>query len=121
MYVFRFGERLAEELGVPVFLYGAAASQEYRRTMPQIRAGEYEGLSERLQQERWAPDFGPARFVPSWGGTVTGVRNFLIAYNVNILGTKEQAHRSVGPTEIYGIVVGFNRLFTKSCTRLART
>ncbi|XP_043240383.1 formimidoyltransferase-cyclodeaminase-like [Amphibalanus amphitrite] len=90
----RFGERLAAELGVPVFLYGAACSRgEYRRTMPQIRAGEYEALSDRLQDERWAPDFGPAQFVPKWGATVTGVRKFLIAYNVNILGTKEQAHR----------------------------
>lgn len=39
------------------------------------------------------PDFGPARFVPQWGATVTGARKFLIAYNVNVLGIKEQAHR----------------------------
>ncbi|XP_037075723.1 formimidoyltransferase-cyclodeaminase-like isoform X2 [Pollicipes pollicipes] len=89
----RFGERLAQELGVPVFLYGAASSRDYRRTMPQIRAGEYEGLRERLAEARWTPDFGPAEFVPGWGATVTGVRKFLIAYNVNVLGTKEQAHR----------------------------
>ena len=59
----------------------------------QIRAGEYEGLEEKLQKPEWAPDFGPATFVPSWGGTVTGVRKFLIAYNVNLVSTKEQAHR----------------------------
>ena len=41
----------------------------------------------------WAPDFGEATFVPSWGATVTGVRKFLIAYNINMLSTKEQAHR----------------------------
>lgn len=39
------------------------------------------------------PDFGPALFVPSWGATVTGARKFLIAYNVNLISTKEQAHR----------------------------
>ena len=39
------------------------------------------------------PDFGPAAFVPEWGATVAGARDFLIAYNVNVLGTKEQAHR----------------------------
>jgi len=89
----RFGARLAEELSVPLFLYGAASTKDYRRTMPQIRAGEYEALAQRLQEARWAPDFGPAAFVPRWGATVTGVRNFLIAYNVNVLGTKEQAHR----------------------------
>jgi hypothetical protein len=43
--------------------------------------------------EKPAPDFGEAKFVPSWGGTVTGVRKFLIAYNVNMVCTKEQAHR----------------------------
>ena len=42
---------------------------------------------------RWAPDYGPAAFVPEWGATAAGARGFLIAYNVNILGTKEQAHR----------------------------
>ena len=48
--------------------------------MPQIRAGEYEGLQEKLQdEEHWRPDFGPSKFVPGWGATVTGVRNFLIA------------------------------------------
>lgn len=46
-----------------------------------------------LKQDDWAPDFGPAAFVPSWGATVTGARKFLIAYNVNLIGTKEQAHR----------------------------
>eukprot|EP00091_Calanus_sinicus_P013972 TRINITY_DN3113_c0_g1_i1.p1 TRINITY_DN3113_c0_g1~~TRINITY_DN3113_c0_g1_i1.p1 ORF type:complete len:376 (-),score=118.14 TRINITY_DN3113_c0_g1_i1:562-1689(-) len=89
----KFGARLAKEVGVPVFLYGAASETEYRKTMPQIRAGEYEGLEDKLKEERWAPDFGCSTFVPSWGGTVTGVRKFLIAYNINMLSTKEQAHR----------------------------
>ena len=43
-----FGRRLADEVGVPVFLYGAASTQDYRKTMPQIRAGEYEGLKEKV-------------------------------------------------------------------------
>lgn len=46
-----------------------------------------------LTKSEWAPDFGPATFVPSWGATVTGARKFLVAYNVNLLSTKEQAHR----------------------------
>ena len=45
----KFGARLAEEVGVPVFLYGAASETEYRKTMPQIRAGEYEGLEEKVR------------------------------------------------------------------------
>lgn len=46
-----------------------------------------------LKRDEWAPDFGPALFVPSWGATVTGARKFLIAYNLNLISTKEQAHR----------------------------
>jgi glutamate formiminotransferase/formiminotetrahydrofolate cyclodeaminase len=88
-----FGRRLAEAFGVPVFLYEAAATQPHRKALKQIRAGEYEGLAEKLTRPEWAPDYGPARFVPEWGATVTGARFFLIAYNVNVLGTKEQAHR----------------------------
>ena len=88
-----FGRRAAEELAIPVYLYEAAASQPHRRTLSQIRAGEYEGLAEKIGRPDWQPDFGPARFLPGWGATVTGARHFLIAYNVNLLATKEQAHR----------------------------
>lgn len=46
-----------------------------------------------LKKPQWKPDFGPGEFVPSWGATAVGARKFLIAYNVNILATKNQAHR----------------------------
>ncbi|XP_076975363.1 formimidoyltransferase-cyclodeaminase isoform X2 [Tamandua tetradactyla] len=88
-----FGQRLAEELHVPVYLYGEAARSASRRTLPAIRAGEYEALPKKLTQAEWAPDFGPSSFVPSWGATATGARKFLIAFNVNLLSTREQAHR----------------------------
>ncbi|KAH3706117.1 hypothetical protein DPMN_065497 [Dreissena polymorpha] len=88
-----FGEKLAIELGVPVYLYAEAAIDGHRKTLPQIRAGEYEGLPEKIHKPEWKPDFGPAEFVPTWGATVTGARKFLIAFNINLLGTKEQAHR----------------------------
>ncbi|KAF1456898.1 Formimidoyltransferase-cyclodeaminase, partial [Pygoscelis antarcticus] len=88
-----FGQRLAAELGVPVYLYGEAAREESRKALPAIRAGEYEALPEKLAKPEWAPDFGPPNFVPRWGATVTGARTFLIAYNVNLLCTKELAHR----------------------------
>jgi glutamate formiminotransferase/formiminotetrahydrofolate cyclodeaminase len=89
----KFGKRAAEELGVPFYLYEHAAKQDYRRKLPDVRQGEYEGLAERLKDPKWKPDFGPAELVPSWGATATGARMFLIAYNVNILGTSQQAHR----------------------------
>ena len=87
------GRRLGEELGVPVFLYEQAAKEDYRRKLPDVRQGEYEGLAERLKDPAWQPDFGPAEFVPGWGATAVGARNFLIAYNVNLMGTSNQAHR----------------------------
>jgi glutamate formiminotransferase/formiminotetrahydrofolate cyclodeaminase len=88
-----FGRRAAEEIGIPLYLYEEASDRDYRKKLPQIREGEYEGLAEKIKKPEWKPDFGPAEFVPEWGATVTGARFFLIAYNVNILGTKEQAHR----------------------------
>jgi len=88
-----FAKRASEELNIPIYLYEEASNIEYRKKLPQIREGEYEGLAEKIIKQEWKPDFGPAEFVPEWGATVTGARFFLIAYNVNILGTKEQAHR----------------------------
>ena len=46
-----------------------------------------------IQKSEWKPDYGPAEFLPTWGATIAGARKFLIAYNINILGTREQAHR----------------------------
>ncbi|KAL6115075.1 ftcd [Pungitius sinensis] len=88
-----FGQKLAEMLHVPVFLYGEAARKESRRNLPSVRSGEYEALPDKLKLSDWSPDFGPALFVPSWGATVTGARKFLVAFNVNLIATKEQAHR----------------------------
>lgn len=89
----RFGKRVGDELGVPVYLYEEASSNPDRKAMRQIRSGEYEGLNEKITKPEWKPDFGPQEFVPKSGASVTGARFFLIAYNVNVLGTKNQAHR----------------------------
>ena len=80
----RLGERVGRELGVPVYLYEAAASSPQRRNLADVRAGEYEKLSEKLADPAWRPDFGPAKFVPRSGAMVIGARSFLIAYNVNL-------------------------------------
>ncbi|MGM0599740.1 MAG: glutamate formimidoyltransferase [Candidatus Rifleibacteriota bacterium] len=89
----KFASKAAEELNVPFYLYEHSQEKEYRKKLPQIRKGEYEGISEKITQADWKPDYGPAEFVPSWGATATGARFFLIAYNINILGTHNQAHR----------------------------
>ena len=78
------GARVASELGIPVYLYEAAARKPERRNLAVVRAGEYEGLPEKLKNPRWAPDFGKAVFNPRSGATVIGAREFLIAYNINL-------------------------------------
>lgn len=93
-----FGKRLADELAVPVFLYEEAQTDPkmaYRKALKQIRAGEYEALRDKFENhaDQWTPDFGPCKFVPRWGATQAGARFFLIAYNINVYGTKEQAHK----------------------------
>lgn len=89
----RFGKRVGEELGVPIYLYEEASENPDRKALKQIRAGEYEGIKNKINKPEWKPDFGPQKFIAKSGATVTGARFFLIAYNVNILGTKEQAHK----------------------------
>ncbi len=76
-----------------VYLYAESQPNKKRSELPDIRKGEYEALSEKLRSLDMQPDFGPSDFVPSWGATCVGAREFLIAYNINVLGTKEQAHR----------------------------
>jgi glutamate formiminotransferase/formiminotetrahydrofolate cyclodeaminase len=80
----RVGSGIAMELGVPVFLYEAAATRPERKSLADIRSGEYEGLRAKLASPEWAPDFGSASFVPRWGATAVGAREFLIAYNVSL-------------------------------------
>ncbi len=80
----RLGRRVGEELGIPVYLYGAAASRPERRRLPDIRKGEYEALAVKLQDPDFAPDFGEARFNEKSGATAVGARPFLIAWNINV-------------------------------------
>ncbi|MCF6247995.1 MAG: glutamate formimidoyltransferase [Desulfobacula sp.] len=88
-----FAKRAADELGIPLYLYEESSTKDYRKKLPQIREGQYEAIKDRITTREWKPDFGPARFVPDWGATITGARFFLIAYNVNLLSTPNQAHR----------------------------
>jgi glutamate formiminotransferase / formiminotetrahydrofolate cyclodeaminase len=80
----RLGKRVGEELKIPVYLYEKAAKDKSRANLAVIRTGEYEGFVEKIKQPDWKPDFGPAVFNEKSGATVIGVRDFLIAYNVNL-------------------------------------
>lgn len=81
------GKEVGEWLGIPVYLYGEAAMIPERHLLSDIRKGEYESLPEKLKDEKWRPDYGPAEFNDTArraGATVIGAREFLIAYNVNL-------------------------------------
>ncbi len=80
----KLGQRVGDELEIPVYLYEYAASSPERQNLANVRAGEYEGLEEKLKDPQWKPDLGPARFDAGAGATVIGARKFLIAYNVNL-------------------------------------
>lgn len=75
----KLGKRVGEELGIPVYLYEYAATEEKRRNLANCRAGEYEGLKDKLKDPQWKPDFGPAEFnnrVKTTGATAIGARDF---------------------------------------------
>jgi glutamate formiminotransferase / formiminotetrahydrofolate cyclodeaminase len=77
-------KRVGEELSIPVFLYEHSATADDRHNLATVRAGEYEGMDEKLQDPHWAPDFGPSKLNVTSGVTAIGCRNFLIAYNFNL-------------------------------------
>ncbi len=86
----RVGRAIGEELGIPVYLYGEAASSEARRNLAKVRRGQFEGLAAKLDRPEWTPDFGPDRAHPTAGAVAVGARGFLVAFNV-VLGTDDLA------------------------------
>jgi glutamate formiminotransferase len=76
----RVGESLGS-LGIPVYLYGSAATTQHRRSLPDIRRGGYEGVASRLEDPLWKPDYGPKTLDPHRGAVAVGARPFLVAFN----------------------------------------
>ncbi len=95
VYARRLAQRMGEELGISVYCYEFAAFTEERRSLANCRAGEYEGLNEKLAKPEWKPDFGPALLNERAGATAVGARNFLIAYNVNLNTTSVRRANSI--------------------------
>lgn len=78
----RLGQRMGEELQIPVFLYEEAATRPERQNLADVRRGEFEGIRELIATDpAHEPDFGPRRMGPA-GATAVGARAFLIAFNV---------------------------------------
>jgi glutamate formiminotransferase/glutamate formiminotransferase/formiminotetrahydrofolate cyclodeaminase len=74
-------DRLGDELGLPVFLYGALAGG---RTRAELRRGGIEGLHGRVAAGALSPDFGPARLRPKTGAVLVAARPPLVAFNVEL-------------------------------------
>ncbi|MDE5606011.1 MAG: glutamate formimidoyltransferase, partial [Bacteroidales bacterium] len=83
-YARRLAKRIGEELGISVYCYESAAFDPKRRNLAYCRAGEYEGLKEKLATAEGKPDFGPAEFNAFSGATAVGARDFLVAINYNL-------------------------------------
>lgn len=94
-YARKLAGRVGNELGIPVYCYENAAFTEERRNLANCRAGEFEGLPQKLANPHWKPDFGPANFNPRTGAIAIGARDFLVAYNVNLNTTSTRRANAV--------------------------
>ena len=85
-FAHKLGKRVGEELGIPGYFYENASSTNERKNLANCRAGEYEGLADKLTNPHWKPDFGPAEYkkAKTSGVTAISARDFLVAYNVNL-------------------------------------
>jgi glutamate formiminotransferase len=93
----RAGRRIAEEVGVPVYLYGAAARHPGWAALPAVRGRGFEALRDALAagDPRRAPDFGGPGLHPTAGATAAGARELLIAYNVELAGADLELARRI--------------------------
>jgi len=94
-FAHKLGARAGSELDIPFYMYESAATKKDRKNLATVRAGEYEGLPEKLAKASWKPDYGPAKFNPQSGATAIGARGFLVAYNVNLNTTSVRRANSI--------------------------
>ena len=79
------GRRIGQSLHIPVFFYGDASPDPRRGALPAIRRGGFERLCREMGTDpELAPDAGPDAVHVSAGATAAGVRDTLVAYNVNL-------------------------------------
>jgi glutamate formiminotransferase / formiminotetrahydrofolate cyclodeaminase len=88
VYVNALAEKVGSDLQIPIYLYEHSQKNTARNNLSIIRSGEYEGWKEKIKLAEWQPDFGPSVLNIKAGATVMGVREFLVAYNIN-LNTKD--------------------------------
>jgi glutamate formiminotransferase len=94
----RAGAAIWQQFHIPSFYYGAAARQDARRLLPQVRRGEFEGLEARFADPQWAPDEGNVAKHPSAGAIAIGARDVLVAFNVELASEDLDAGRAIART-----------------------
>ncbi|NCB04289.1 MAG: glutamate formimidoyltransferase, partial [Clostridia bacterium] len=77
-------QRVWEEASMPVFLYEDSASAPHRQNLAAIRKGQFEGMAEKVKEDKWEPDFGGRTIHPTAGVVAVGARMPLVAYNINL-------------------------------------
>lgn len=93
------GARVGEELGIPVYLYEAAATRDDRQNLAKVREGQFEGLRDKIgKSQNHVPDYGPNKIHPTAGCMAIGARFFLIAFNVNIDTDKTKVAKVIAKT-----------------------
>jgi len=93
----RAAGRIWRELGIPSYLYGAAASAAHRTNLADVRRGEFEGLGAKLTDPAWQFDYGDSAHA-SAGAIAIGARSLLIAYNVELASDDLELARSIART-----------------------
>ncbi|HAW21568.1 MAG TPA: glutamate formimidoyltransferase [Flavobacteriales bacterium] len=97
-YAQKLGERIGNELNIPIYLYESAALKSDRTNLATVRSGEYEGLKNKLADPNWKPDFGASVYsddVAKSGVTAVSARDFLVAYNINLNTTSTRRANSI--------------------------
>jgi len=88
------GRELADTFALPVYLYGEAAVAPERRSLADVRKGEFEGLRTAVAAGERLPDLGPHE-IGRAGATAVGARKPLVAFNTYLAGTDEQAAKDI--------------------------
>ena len=90
------GQRMNQELGIPIYFYGAAATRPDRVALEDVRRGQFEGLREAsISDARKSPDLGGPGLHPTAGAVIVGARKILIAYNINLKSQNLELAKSI--------------------------
>lgn len=84
-------KQIAACFSIPIFLYEKSETGRHATDLPSLRKGQFEGLFDKQVN----PDFGPSEANPQWGATVFGVRDWLLAANINLNSPNDDAAKLI--------------------------